>query len=331
MVDTLLIPCHVPGLAAGLVEYGSQPLYADPPNSNAATYDRGSYDSAANAVDQDDRHRRRRRHRSRRGAESDADVDEDYAEVDSREESPKRSRSRSRLRNLAAGGAAAAAAAIGIKKYEDRKKRSDTKKRDDERSRDSGSVYNDDYDRERHRSQDRHRRHGKNHRRDDDETYDGGYYDFDDSRPPSPPHASGGAYYPPGAAMGSTEGFTQHPNANISNSYMSYNPNDHSDFPPPPGPPPTHQGTAADGLYGTPPPHAGPAPGVVYPGAAGPLPPKADPTVYGAPATQSSHPASYPQPPVAPDPTRSANVANPNDPQQPFPQAQPPHDNDHNL
>ncbi|EPE05350.1 hypothetical protein F503_02089 [Ophiostoma piceae UAMH 11346] len=316
----------------GLVEYGSQPLYADPANSNAATYNRSSYDSAADAVDQDDRHRRHRRHRSRRGAESDADVDESYTDVDGNNQNTKRTRSQSRLRNLAAGGAAAAAAAIGIKKYEDKKKRDDSKRREEERSRDDGSVYNDDYDHERHQSHDRHRRRDKHHDRDDAHGYNGGYYDHDDSRPPSPPHVSGGAYYPPAPPMGSTDELMQHPNSNISDGYMSYNPHDQTNYPPPPGPPPSHQGSAVDRLYGefapgtapgVPSPHAGGAAGDVYLNAAGPLTPKADPA-YGIPPPQAP-PASYPQQPISQDHPRSADIPNPNI--QPHPQAS--HGDDH--
>ena len=320
----------------GLVEYGSQPLYADPPSSNAATYNRNSYDSAADAVDQDDRHRRRRRHRSRRGADSDADVDESYADADGNDKNTKRTRSRSRLRNLAAAGAATAAAAIGIKKYEDKKKRDDSKRREEERSRDDGSVYNDDYNRERHESHDRHRRRDKHQKRDETHGYNGGYYDYDDSRPPSPPHASGGAYYPPAPPVGSTDGLMQHPNSNFSDGYVSYPPRDQAGHPAPPGPPPNHQGGTSGGLYsgfapetvpGAPPPFAGGAAGAVYPGTAGPLPPKADPA-YGVPPPQAP-PASYPQPPIAQDHPRSADIPGPNAQPHAQPPPQAPHGDDY--
>ncbi|CAK7234367.1 hypothetical protein SCUCBS95973_008911 [Sporothrix curviconia] len=142
----------------GLVEYGDQPLYAEPVASNAAAgrsavvSHRNSYDSAADASERDDR-RRRHRHRSRDDSlNEDVDVDTD---------NNKRTRSRSRLRNLAAAGAGAAAAAIGIKTMSDRKKK-DADKQDHERDKDRRNSHGqrDDrnYDRDYDRDDDRDRR-----------------------------------------------------------------------------------------------------------------------------------------------------------------------------
>ncbi|CAK7201011.1 hypothetical protein SEUCBS139899_003712 [Sporothrix eucalyptigena] len=294
----------------GLVEYGTQPLYAEPTTTNAAAADRSgavshrnSYDSAADASEREDR-RRRHRHRSRDDDRRDDD-DDDAASGDN----TKRQRSRSRLRNLAAAGAGAAAAAIGMKSLGDKKKKdADKKDRERERDRDrdrrdsrddrddwDDRDYDRNYDRDndrRHgygREDDRERRHHRHHRDDDRDAYDGYYDDYDRDRPASPPHASGGAFYPPaaaGAAAGATGGLMQHNNAgttNLHEQYHPYNPIDYSGYPPPPGPPPARDGGLPGGGAAIPP----------TSGTSGPVPgPAPYPTSY--PSTPAAGPAPGP-------------------------------------
>ncbi|KAL1910224.1 hypothetical protein Sste5344_003839 [Sporothrix stenoceras] len=306
----------------GLVEYGDQPLYADPgaaagggaiinQSRDRGHGHRGSYDSAADASEREDRRSRRHHRRDRDNHDGNDSDDEADADVDSDRKS-KRNRSASRLRNLAAAGAGAVAGAIGIKKYGDSKKKKEEEEAEEKRERererrdrhrDRDRDHDHDYDRDhdrRHshdrdydRDEDINRRHRHRHHR-DEAAYDGGYYDDYDGRPPSPPHASGGAFYPPApagappAAAGVAGGIMQHPNTNLHEIYPPYNPIDYSGYPPPPGPPPNRGSGAADAQGGAPIPH-GPSSGP----SSGPVP---GPAPY--PASYPSTPAAGPVDPV---------------------------------
>ncbi|KIH87965.1 hypothetical protein SPBR_04573 [Sporothrix brasiliensis 5110] len=313
----------------GLVEYGDQPLYADPgapAGDGAIVGHRGSYDSAADASERDDR-RARRRHRHPHNDRGGNDSDDADAEVDSDRKS-KRERSRSRLRNLATAGAGAAAAAIGIKKYSDSKRKKEEEanrrdRRDHERDRDHDRDFDRDHDRQRDydRDEDQLTLLTTDHR-DDEEAYDGYYDDYDNSRPPSPPHASGGAFYPPappgGAPIGNTGGLMQHSNTattNLNDSYAPYNPVDYSGYPPPPGPPPTRG--APDVQGGAPIPHessSGPVPGPApypasYPSTPAAIPSEPVEIPPEGPILPGPGPASgAPPPPPGPPPPPVGNV-----------------------
>ncbi|KAI1081472.1 hypothetical protein F5B20DRAFT_588538 [Whalleya microplaca] len=205
------------------VEYGSEPL--------------DGYESAS------EERRHRPHHRHRQSSPSD-------------QETPKK-RSQSRLREVAAAGLGTAAAAIGLKKYHDRQK----SKERDERSRDrSGdrSLGREDRDRERDRGKDKgksRRSRDRERRRYEEEVEDDPYYNYDPEAPPSPPHASGGAYYPPEGPIppppAGPAGFTQHPNMSTTNvnAYppYPYNPQNYTNFPPPPPAGPPHPGPTPPG------------------------------------------------------------------------------------
>ncbi|KAK1770883.1 hypothetical protein QBC33DRAFT_597404 [Phialemonium atrogriseum] len=254
----------------GMVEYGTQPLYVEPPypqhGHGSGAGGARDYDSAA------EESRSHRRHRNGHHRSRSSDSESSDKEVD-------RKRSRSRLRNVAAGAAAAGAAAIGIKKYRDnkkakardddedeeedrRRKRTKSSSRSRSRSRSRQREQRGDLGRDRdHGRGDRERERERERRRYEDETSADGYDPYDIRRTPSPPHASGGAYYPPpgaSAAMPATHGFTQHPNAATTNlaepPYPLYTPDYTGYPPPPPGPPPNSAATAS----GFPPPPTGP-------------------------------------------------------------------------
>ncbi|KAK3680624.1 hypothetical protein B0T22DRAFT_415910, partial [Podospora appendiculata] len=239
----------------GMVEYGTAPLYPEPPypeyGAGAAA---AGYESAA----EERRHRHRRgsdhrrsRSRGKDGYSGDSESDGGY------DRKPEKKRSKSRIRDVAAGAVAAAAAGIGLKKYNDSMEKKKEKERDEkERSRDRR-------DRERERGRDRDRI------RYEDETSPDGV-DMYGRQTPSPPLASGGYYNPqapqpaaqpaaplnhtyynpptaaaaaPTAAAPPSTGFTQHPNVATDNlaaqQYPPYNPLDYATMPPPPpGPPP---------------------------------------------------------------------------------------------
>ncbi|KAL2178148.1 uncharacterized protein P884DRAFT_198993 [Thermothelomyces heterothallicus CBS 202.75] len=231
----------------GMVEYGAQPLYADPSYQD----DRGAASEGYESAAEERTRRRRRRHSGRRRSDDDYSADSE-SETD-RDKKAEKKRSGSRLRDLAAGAAAAGAAAIGLKKLNDRKEKGKEKEKDD-KDRERDRERNREKERERGRERDR-RRYVEEDPADENETYG--------RRAPSPPHASGGYYNPPPAATqgapAPTNGFTQHPNiatTNLNQQYAPYPPDSaYTPYAPPvPGPPPN----SAVGTGAVPPPMAPP-------------------------------------------------------------------------
>ncbi|CAK7275452.1 hypothetical protein SEPCBS57363_006688 [Sporothrix epigloea] len=110
----------------GLVEYGDQPLYGEPPVTDraadrAVTSRRNSYSGTSYTSDRENRPRRRRHRPS-------DDYHSDESESIADDGNNEHYRNRSQLRHLAVAGASAAAAAIGIKtKGSKKRNNADTK------------------------------------------------------------------------------------------------------------------------------------------------------------------------------------------------------------